>query len=189
MAGMPGRKRPGNVGREEWLEAGLAALRRDGVDGVRVERLARDLGISKSGFYWHFADRAELRSALLDYWDRVYTRVVTADPRFREGPPRERLRAIARIVLDEDLTRYDLAMRAWAEQDPEVAKRVRRVYRVRLDFVRPILVELGFQGDDLEMRTRLFVAYASWERVTFWTLPKSRLRRLIDRRIELLTRR
>ncbi len=184
---MAGRKQ--RASRADWLEAALEALARDGVDGVRVERLARSLRIAKSGFYWHFRDRDDLLAQLLRFWAHEFTGVATENPELRAGEPRERLRRLAEMILDADLTRYELAFRAWAKQDPKVATEVRRVYRDRLDFVGGILAKLGFEGDDLEMRTRLFVAYHSWERVMFSKEPKRALRALIDRRIALITRR
>jgi AcrR family transcriptional regulator len=185
MAGR-GRQR---ASRADWLEAALETLARDGVDGVRVERLARSLGIAKSGFYWHFRDRDDLLKQLLRFWAHEYTGVVSENPQLQAGDPADRLRRTMHMILDADLTRYELAFRAWAEQDPKVAAEVRRVYRDRLDFVRGLLAELGFEGDELEMRARLFVAYHSWERVTFSKEPKRRLRALIDRRLTLLIRR
>ena len=40
-------------------------LARHGIESVRVEVLARDLGVSKGSFYWHFRDRSELLEKLL----------------------------------------------------------------------------------------------------------------------------
>ncbi len=40
----------------------------EGVQDVRIERLARDLGIAKAGSYWHFRDRKALLPSILDYW-------------------------------------------------------------------------------------------------------------------------
>ena len=57
------------MGREEWLRAARLALIRLGEDGVRVERLARDLKLTKGSFYWHFKDRDELLEALLREWE------------------------------------------------------------------------------------------------------------------------
>ncbi|MEN8800875.1 MAG: hypothetical protein ABF297_02765 [Thiogranum sp.] len=62
------------------------------------------------------------------------------------------------MILDYDLTRYEIAIRQWALQDPEAARVVRKVNRFRLDFVRRALSELGFTDDDLEMRAMLFQA-------------------------------
>ena len=42
------------LGKTEWIDAGLKALARDGVDAVRVERLAERLCVTKGSFYWHF---------------------------------------------------------------------------------------------------------------------------------------
>lgn len=176
------------VSRADWTEAALSVLREEGVKAVRIEDLARRLGISKSGFYWHFENRRDLLTHLLDYWSREYTEIITDNPEIQKLEPRKRLRMIMDMVLDPRLTDYDLSMRAWAAQDPEVARRVGRVYKLRLDFVRGAFAELGFEGDELEMRARLFACYQSWERVMFWRESKKALRALIPRRLELLTR-
>ena len=44
--------------RGRWVEEGLRALAAGGPDAVRIEPLAQALGVTKGGFYWHFADRA-----------------------------------------------------------------------------------------------------------------------------------
>jgi AcrR family transcriptional regulator len=39
-----------------WIDAGYAAFALGGPDALKVEQLARQVGISKSSFYHHFAD-------------------------------------------------------------------------------------------------------------------------------------
>lgn len=39
-----------------WIEAGYGMFALHGPDGLKVEQLARQVGISKSSFYHHFAD-------------------------------------------------------------------------------------------------------------------------------------
>jgi len=48
---------------ETWIEAGLAEIARTGIEGVRVEVLAKNLGVTKGGFYRRFRDRAALLDA------------------------------------------------------------------------------------------------------------------------------
>ena len=72
-----------------------------------------------------------------------------------------------KMVKDKKLAKYDLAMNAWAKVDPLVHEVVKKVIKMRLDFNRAIFAELGFDGDELEMRTRLFVCYHSWEEIMF----------------------
>ena len=186
---MSSRKATKRVSKAEWLATALEFLGRGGIESVRVERLARGLGIAKSGFYWHFRDRAHLLQDMLDYWSDEYTGVVTENPELSALEPKRRLRIIAEMIIDHDLTHYDLAMRSWAAQDPAVARRLAEVYDARMQFLRKAFRELGFTGPELAMRTRLFVCYHSWEQTMFWREPKKKLRAMIKRRVELLTSR
>ena len=45
---------------------------------MRVEALAARLGVSKGGFYWHFADRRALLDEMLDTWEKAGTDDVIA---------------------------------------------------------------------------------------------------------------
>lgn len=39
---------------ETWISAGYELLGREGMEGMRIERLARSLHLNKSGFYYYF---------------------------------------------------------------------------------------------------------------------------------------
>jgi AcrR family transcriptional regulator len=153
---------------------------------VTVHGIARKLGIAKSGFYWHFRNRDDLLHQLLDYWSYQLTEIVASNVKIIALEPKARLVKIAQMILDHDLTRHDLAIRQWARQDPEVAKVVRKVNRIRLDFLRWTFAELGFEGEDLEIRTMLFVCYHTWETPMFPEISRKRRHAQIVRRIEIL---
>ncbi len=70
-----------NVSKQDWLLVALEALATSGVESVRVERLAKQLGVAKSSFYWHFKNRHTLLMELLRYWEEEYTGVVIAEAR------------------------------------------------------------------------------------------------------------
>ena len=155
------------VSKDQWLEKALDLLESSGVEAVKIERLAKALSISRSGFYWHFKNRQDLLNHLLNYWVGEYTGVVTDNPDVIKLDPKKRLLTVMEMVRDKQLTKYDLAMTSWAKSDPQVQKVVKRVVKMRLDFLRSTFAELGFDGDELEMRTRLFVCYHSWEDTMF----------------------
>ena len=50
------------VSKQNWISAALETLAMSGIESVKVERLAKQLGVAKSGFYWHFKDRNALLS-------------------------------------------------------------------------------------------------------------------------------
>ncbi len=175
------------LSKADWLEGALDLLDKTSVTGLTIEKLARSLSISKSGFYWHFQDRDELLGEMLDYWIHEITEVVVRNPELMAMDPKDRLTVAAEMIFAHRLTRYEITVRQWALEDREAAKAVRKVNRIRLKYVRDALSELGFAGDELEMRTLLFVCYHTWELPMFPEISKKRLQALIAKRIELLT--
>ena len=144
----------------EWLESALSVMESAGVDAIKIDRLAKTLKTSRSGFYWHFKDRAELLKEMLAYWRKEYTETVIKNGKQLDMPPDERLYTIMKMIEKHALDRYETHMNAWAESAPEAAEVLADVYRQRFEFIRSIFREMGFSGCDLEMRTRLWLCYA-----------------------------
>jgi AcrR family transcriptional regulator len=116
-----------NLTKDDWLRAAMELLRTRGIGGVRVLPLAKELGVSRGSFYWHFEDRDDLLRGMLDWWDREMTDSVIQVSNGSRGNPRARLMAVAEDVLRFDRNRYEAAIRTWAEGDKRVAKTLKRV--------------------------------------------------------------
>jgi AcrR family transcriptional regulator len=125
-----------DLGRDDWMRGARLALLRGGVDEVRVELLARELGVTKGSFYWHFRDREELLDALVSEWEAELLEDIIPRLEGRRRLPALRLLLrllIQRVPLSEiGLLPSDAAMFTWAAVSPEVAKRVNRAERKRL---------------------------------------------------------
>ena len=172
----------------DWLETALTVLSKEGIDGVKVDRLSKVLGIARSGFYWHFRDRADFHDQLLQYWAYEFSDVVVNNPDIRKGTPKQRLAKVARMVKDLNLNGLDAAVLTWADQDPRARHVFDKVYTRRCDYLRSIFAELGFRGDDLETRARMFVCYVSWEDRLYAKISRSKRKQWLDRQIAILTK-
>ena len=181
------KKKLKRISKDEWLACSLTALGSQGIDGVRIDKLARQLGVARSGFYWHFEDRQDLLTHMLEYWAHEYTEVVTANRELSEGPALQRLENIMRTVRDYELNRFEAAIFVWSQSDPAARKTFDRAYKMRLDFIRNIFTELGFKGDEREMRAQLFMGYLAWEYTNFCPQSKAKQDRLLKLRLRLLT--
>src|SRR5579859_3809400 len=102
-AGPEGRQGKGREGRGmavsrtprgRWVEEGLRALGDGGLDAVRIEPLAQAIGVTKGGFYWHFADREALLNEVLDAWERANLEDVIEAVERGGGDARVRLRRL-----------------------------------------------------------------------------------------------
>ena len=154
---------PARTPRSTWIEAGLRALAAGGPGAVRVEALARTLGVTKGGFYWHFEDRGALLEEMLDTWERALVDEVIerVESEGNADDGRSRLiRLFAIASAAEDLLQIDLAIRDWARRDPGVAERLRRADDRRMDYMRTLIA--GFCADEAEVEARCMVAFSLW---------------------------
>lgn len=140
--------------REDWVQAAIVALGEGGVEAVRVEPLARALGVTKGSFYWHFADRGELLRALVDAWAHVGTEQIISSVNAHRGDAPSRLRQLWQLSTSGPLNN-ELALRDWARREPWVAEQIDRVDGRRLGFLRELFRELGHTGAELEGRCLL----------------------------------
>ena len=174
------------VSKADWLEKALDVLESNGVDEVKIERLARELNISKCGFYWHFKDRKDLIRAMITYWEEEFTSVVTSNSEILNADPRERIYLTMKMILESNLTRLELPMRSSAETDPVAWEMINRVYQIRVDFFRSALSEMGFEGEDLEMRIHLLTCYHTWEGVMFRDISKDSRAKWLKLRLDMI---
>jgi AcrR family transcriptional regulator len=145
--------------KQNWLLAGLDALRKGGVGAVRVERLAGDVGVTKGSFYWHFRDRGALLDALLEFWSREMTDAEFERIQTLRGGLAARLLALAEDVLEKGMGRYDPAVRAWGRSDRKVAAAVAQVDRRRVRALTGFFEEGGFGAAEARTRARLFYTF------------------------------
>lgn len=140
--------------RGAWVDAALQALATGGPDAVRVEALAVSLGVSKGGFYWHFADRQALLEELLDSWEKATVEDVIARVESQPADPRAKLQHLFKLASSVDLA-VELALRDWARRDNDVAKRVRRVDNRRMAYLRSLFGQFCVDENDVEARSML----------------------------------
>ena len=150
--------------RDRWIEEGLQALAAGGPDAVRVEALAKKLGVTKGGFYGFFADRDALLEAMLDAWERESTDEVIDRVEREGGDPRTKIQRAGVLTFSSDrLLPIDLAIRDWARRDEAVAERLRRVDNRRMALLRQMIGTFCSDADEVEARSLLAFCVAIGE--------------------------
>ena len=141
--------------RTGWIEQGLRALGAGGPDAVRVEALAKRLGVTKGGFYGYFADRNALLEAMLDTWERESTDELVDRVEREGGDARTRIQRAGLLTRSDRLLSIDLAVRDWARRDEAIAERLRRVDNRRMDYLRKLFSTFCSETDEVEARSML----------------------------------
>jgi AcrR family transcriptional regulator len=155
---------PGERGKltpETWIQAATQVLVDQGIDHVRVDTLAKTLGVSRGSFYWHFKDRDALLRGVLQAWIDQVTTALTRRLVNAAQNPQTRLRDLISLPhrgrAAVRTARIELAIRAWARRDTIARQAVDAADSSRIAYHEEVFRELGFTGADA--RARAFVTY------------------------------
>lgn len=180
-------KTSGSLSREAWLEAALDVVSGSGGARLRIDRLVEAVGVTKGSFYWHFESRGDFIVKLIDYWHERYTLTVSAYLDSLEATPTDKLKRLMEMVFVEQLTRHDLAIRAWAIVEPELRKRVKRTDDYRLNYLRMLFSGMGFDEGDSDLRAHVFLGETAWEAARFTRMSRDERARRATALFGLLT--
>jgi len=179
------------LSREEWLTRALEILAEKHNALLNIDALVKRMGVTKGSFYWHFKDRDDFLSQLLDYWVYEFNEKVPKELNKAVGDQdaKTRLRFLLTYLVEHDCSRYDMVVRSWAAQDPKVGKVLIKIDKLRFKFVQTLFNEMGFSETDARIRARIFVTYMSLRAGLFVKTSKREELAAIDTQIEFFTRR
>ena len=142
--------------RLDWLMKALEIFVAEGIDAVRITRLAQELGVTRGSFYWHFQNREDLIDALVSYWKdkntSAITESVTTAASLAEGIFRFFETCIDAALFDP---RLDLALREWARRSSAVRSMVDIEDEARIASLREFFARFGYAMPQALIRARV----------------------------------
>ena len=148
--------------RAAWIAGALNIVAQDGIDGLRVESLAKKLGVTKGSFYWHFRDRRDLIDAVLDDWRASRIKDIRKQT---AAEPGGELAALGHTIdvyaaaKNRKGISIEAAIRLWARQDAAGLAVVEEVDAERLECTRRLFLALGLPSAEAAARSALLYAY------------------------------
>ena len=147
---------------EAWIDAATEVLVDRGIDHVRVDVLATQLGVTRGSFYWHFRDREDLLRRVLEAWRNRATVQLTRRLTLAGQDARAQLRDVISLPhrgrSAARAARIELAIRAWARRDQMAREAVDEADQQRIAYHGQIFESLGFGPDEATLRA--FVVYS-----------------------------
>lgn len=127
-----------NDSRNKWLDAGLSVLATEGAAGVRIDRIAARLKLSKGSFHHHFDGADAYKRELLAHFEAISIDALERAVDEVEPPADARavLARLTHLVAPAEGGIYqpelEVAVRAWSTWDPEVRAVQGRIDKARL---------------------------------------------------------
>src|SRR6202050_4428659 len=137
---------------DDWIRAAQTRLSAQGIESVRIEVLARDLGVSKGSFYWHFRDRNDLLEKLLVRWEDGELDWLKAAA---EASAAMQWANFIEKTSNPEGMRMEVALRTWARRDERVAVRVAAIEKRKARLIVDVLREVGFTRSAAESGSEL----------------------------------
>ena len=166
------RTAQGSLDIAAWTRAAIAILGEQGIDGVRVEVLAKRLGVTKGSFYWHFENRDALLAAMLTDWRRRATLTIIERIEAQDDSALSRLRMLMQVpfqIKADGGAQVELSIRLWARRDPAARSALHEVDALRLRYISRLLCQIGLPEEKAEARA--IFAYA-FQRVATSLIPQ-----------------
>ncbi len=148
------RKNSSKGSEELWLQAAYNLLIDSGVESVKVMPLAKELGMSRTSFYWHFEDREQLLDKIIECWEAKNTGNLIAQTNAYAATITEGVFNLFDCWIDNDLfdSRLDLAIRNWARNDAKLKQRLDEADQKRLCAIKNLF--LRFDYSEIQAETR-----------------------------------
>ena len=141
---------------EVWLDAAYALLVEGGVEAVKVMPLAAKLGLSRTSFYWHFADREALLAGLIARWQSQNTANLIARTQAPAATIAEAMLNVNDCWITPALfdSRMEFAIRTWALTDPALAEVLRQADAVRVQALTAMFERFSYPEHEARVRAQ-----------------------------------
>jgi AcrR family transcriptional regulator len=157
-----------NLTRQTWIDQGRSLLASSGIEAVRVEPLAKLMGVTKGSFYWHFKNREDLLDGILQDWIISQTNSIIEQVEERGGDANVKLLYLFELAVQDsgEDGRVESAVRIWAAMDDKIAPVLAQVDQRRLDYTQDLFIQVGFKPAEAMVRARMIY----YSLIGEWTL-------------------
>ena len=162
---------------EDWEEAALNVIAHQGVAAVAVESIARDLGVTKGSFYWHFKNKLDLVKAALKRWREKDLAIVKKDI-LPIKDPKKRLLAWFKLSA-EPMQSHLIYSTLLADRSIDIISKILKEVTVeRLMYLQKSYMEMGYKHKQARaqslMAYSVYVGFLHMSKTLYGSLPETK---------------
>jgi len=142
--------------RFDWLLKALETFVEEGIDSIRITRLADELGVTRGSFYWHFQNREDLIDSLVSFWKDKNTAAITDSVAQASSLADGIFRFFETCIDDSQFDpRLDLALREWARRSTEIRALLDHEDETRIEALRQFYLRFDYPMPQALIRARV----------------------------------
>jgi len=142
--------------RFDWLLKALEIFVEEGIDSIRITRLADDLGVTRGSFYWHFQNREDLIDSLVSFWKDKNTAAITGSVDEATSLASGIFRFFETCIDSSQFDpRLDLALREWARRSTAIRELLDGEDEARIEALRQFYLRFDYPMPQALIRARV----------------------------------
>lgn len=149
-----------------------------GEDAIKIDKLCKDLKLTKGAFYHHFKNIEEYTMQLMQYWQVTKTENIinTANS---EADFEKKVEKLNNMVIDEDHL-LEIRIRAWGIRNAKVNEFIKLVDQKRLVYLKSLYLEKNFAEEQADALAKLeYAAFVGMQQL-FHDLPLAQKSKLSE---------
>ena len=142
--------------KEDWITLGFKLFSEKGIAGIVIEKMAENLKVNKSSFYWHFKTKNEFIQKLIEFWINIETEQIIKLTNQEKSAP-EKFKTLVKLsykkMPNQDFIFY---LKRYAQKKKTVKSIIEKIDFERIQYVRSLLLEMGYSEREADIKSTLF---------------------------------
>ncbi len=147
------------IDKEGWVEKGFQKFAKQGINGIVVEKISKELGCSKSSFYWHFKTKEDYVKAIINFWIKFDTEKIIEQVNSKPIGKKQFIQFIRLVFMKDEYLDFIFYLKRYAIRRKQIGQILDLVELQRLEFIVTQLLNLGYQKEEAITKAKVFYSY------------------------------
>ncbi|WP_103864645.1 MULTISPECIES: TetR/AcrR family transcriptional regulator [Aquimarina] len=145
--------------KEDWITLGYKQFSEQGIRGIVVEKMALQLKVNKSSFYWHFKTKKDFMNEIISFWVTIDTNKIVSSIEKKQSGKEKFEKLIELVFKKEPYLDFIFFLKRYAIKNKEIQLLIDEIDKQRIDYTKGILIEMGFSINEATIKSTLFYKY------------------------------
>lgn len=145
--------------KDDWIKLGYQQFSDKGISGIVIEKMAKELKVNKSSFYWHFSTKKIFIRQLIEYWKKESMSKIIEKVNQESTPKKKFDKLLELSFLKDNNIDFVFFLKKYAKSNKELNELIDSLDKQRIHFTENLLVKLGLAEKDARIKSSIFYKY------------------------------
>lgn len=145
----------------DWIKLGLQKFAEGGIEALVVEHLAKQLGSSKTSFYWYFKNRTLFINRITDYWyNQATVSIISHIQLYQDADPEQKVKHLLTVMFSSNEGKdFMYHLRKLGASESSYAQILLQIEQQRIAYMSSLLIQYGLSPEDADNISELLYNY------------------------------